>query len=73
MANVKLIFGGSPDYECFERVLEVYVNQNGGLFIQITDMESEYINSQFTVMDKATAVKFSRELRKQISLMEEEI
>jgi hypothetical protein len=71
MANVKLIFGGSPEHKCFERVVEVYVNQIGGLFIQITDTESEFPNSQFTVMDKSTAVKFSRELRKQISLMED--
>jgi hypothetical protein len=71
MANVKLIFGGSPDYECFERIVQAYVNQDGGLYIAITDTETEYNNSQFTVMDKATAVKFSRELRRQISLMEE--
>jgi hypothetical protein len=71
MANVKLIFGGSKRQECFERTIECFVNTQGGLYINITDTECEYNNQQFTVLDKETAVKFSRELRKQISLMED--
>ena len=71
MANVKLIFGGSQKHECFERTIECFVNTHGGLCIVITDNECEYNNQQFTVLDKETAIKLSRELRKQISLMEE--
>jgi hypothetical protein len=71
MANVKLIFGGSPDFECFERTIQCFVNTHGGLYICIRDNETDYYNEQYTVLDKQTAIKLSRELRKQISLMED--
>ena len=71
MANVKLIFGGSSEFGCFERTIHCFVNTQGGLYINITDNDSECYNEQYTVLDKETAIKLSRELRKQISLMED--
>ena len=72
MANVKLIFCGSQDFECYERAIEAYVNDKGGLYISIKDYENEdtFSNQQFTVLDRDTAIKLSKELRKQIALMD---
>jgi hypothetical protein len=71
MANVKLIFGGSSEHECSEITIECYVNFKNGLYINIQDNEVEYSSSStHIVLDKSTAIKFSKELRKQISLME---
>jgi hypothetical protein len=71
MANVKLIFGGSDKYDCLEQTIECYVNADGGLYINITYDDLEYDDVRYTVLDKQTAIKLSRELRKQISLMED--
>lgn len=69
MANVKLTFFGSEESESTERTIEAYCNQNGELFIQIVDLDGDQFSKQFTVLDKSTAIKFSRELRKQISYL----
>lgn len=71
MANVKLIFGGSAEYDCAEQTMQCYVNSDGGLYISITHDYLEYDDFRFTVLDKQTAIKLSKELRKQISLMED--
>ena len=71
MANVKLIFGGSEEHECSEQTIQCYVNADGGLYINITYDDLEYDDVRYTVLDKQTAIKLSRELRKQISLMED--
>lgn len=72
MANVKLVFSGAQKYECFERTLVAYINAEGGLYIAIEDTESceEWNNIQFTVLNKETAVRLSKELRRQIALMD---
>jgi hypothetical protein len=72
MANVKIIFGGSEKHKCFERTLIAYTNSEKGLYIAIEDTESceEWNNIQFTVLDKETAVRLSKELRRQIALMD---
>lgn len=71
MANVKLVFCGIPQKELAEKQLQLFVNDYGGLFIQIEDIESDsYDRIQFTVLDKETAIKLSKELRKQIALMD---
>ena len=66
MANVKLIFCGDEESEQYEKQLQLYVNTNGLLFIQIEDIG---YSANYTVLDKETAIKLSRELKKQISLM----
>lgn len=71
MANVKLIFGGSAEQDCAEQTIQCYVNTDGGLYISITYDYLEYDDVRYTVLDKQTAIRLSRELRKQISLMDE--
>ena len=72
MANVKLVFSGGTEYECYERTLVAYVNAKGGLYVSITNTEDddEISNQQHTVLDRDTAIKLSKELRKQIALMD---
>lgn len=71
MANVKLVFYGSTESETSEHSLDVYANSNGQLFISIDmNMQHDYGES-FIVFDKSTAIKFSKELRKQIALLED--
>jgi len=69
MANVKLIFCGDPEAECCETAVQVYVNESGKLYLEIRDYLSDFEQSEYTVLDKETAIKFSKELRKQIALM----
>jgi hypothetical protein len=72
MANVKLIFGGSEESNCSEITIECYVNNKNGLYISIQDHEvNQCYSSAHIVLDKSTAIKLSKELRKQISLMED--
>lgn len=73
MANVKLIFSGDAKSECYERTLQVFTNTQGKLYIEIEDTEDDFKSVQFTVLDKDTAIKFSKELRKQIALMFEPV
>ena len=67
----KLIFGGSAEHDCAEQTIQCYVNTHGSLYINITYDYLEYDDVRFTVLDKQTAIRLSRELRKQISLMED--
>lgn len=67
MANVRLLFRSNNTNEHGERTLCVYVNEKKELLIDISD---EYSPSQIVELDKSTAIKLSRELRKQISLMD---
>jgi hypothetical protein len=69
MGNVKLIFCGNEEAEQSEKQLQLYVNINGMLFIEIEHLDAGYYSTQYTVLDKETAIKLSRELKKQISLM----
>ena len=65
---VKLTFQGtenSIDNTC----LEVFANSRGELYISITD--SKYpLEGGFITLDKETAIKLSKEIRKQISLID---
>ena len=66
MGNVKLIFCGNEEAGLSEKQLQLYVITNGLLFIEIEDIG---YSANYTVLDKETAIKLSRELKKQISLM----
>jgi len=63
MENIKLIFIGSDN----ETELEVYFNQAGHLFIEIS---VDGFDSTHITFDKPTAIKLSKEIKKQISYME---
>lgn len=68
MANVKLIFNGSEISETTGYELQLYVNKQNEIFISIADhsMQNPY---RFICLDKSTAIKLSKELRRQISLI----
>jgi len=68
MGNVRLIFGGAENSGTNDHSLELYVNYRNELFISI-DMES--MPEAFICLDKSTAIKLSKELRKQIALLED--
>jgi hypothetical protein len=71
MANVKLVFCGDEQTENTNREMQMYINQFSKLYISITDVDDDtYQNVQYTCLDKQTAIKFSKELRKQIALMD---
>ena len=65
MANYKILFKGSKDckndsLECFE--------MNGRLYVAIYPENKK--NPVFIALDKPTAIKFSKEVKRQIFLME---
>ena len=66
MANVKLVFYGSEKSNTSEHSLNCYSNSTDEIFISI-DMNNDFPFEPFIVLDKETAIKLSRELRKQIS------
>lgn len=73
MANVLTIFCGSkktPDAR-----LECLANENDEISISIDNDASDVgINGGFITLDKSTAIKFSKELRRQIArIMEKEV
>jgi hypothetical protein len=70
MANVKLVFCGDIEAQQFEKQLQVYVNNEGKLYIELDDIDASCYSCQYTVLDKSTAIKFSKELRRQIALMD---
>jgi hypothetical protein len=72
MGNVKLIFCGDEETENTDKQMQIYINQFQKLYIEINDI-SDYTQGwdslQYIVLDKQTAIKLSRELKKQIALM----
>lgn len=68
MANVKLLFGGSEQSGTQSISVECFCNMYGEITIR-TDKGQDFPISLIS-LDKETAIKFSRELRKQISLID---
>ena len=69
MANTKLIFFGTSSTSKHE--LEVNVNHENNLFICIDmDGSNKRENYAFITLDRDTAIKLQKEIRKQISFME---
>lgn len=66
---VELIFYGSEKYETTETQLRCFCNTRNEIFIGIEENASPEI---WITLDKQTAIKFSKELRKQIALIEDE-
>ena len=69
MANTKLIFCGTEESNTHNDELQVYCNYRKELFIQI---EPEDYSPLCICLDKPTAIKLSKEIRRQIALMSEE-
>ena len=70
MANVKLVFQGTEKSKTDEHELVCFFNTNNEIYIHI-DMP-DYMTS-FICLDKSTAIKLHRELKKHISFLESEV
>jgi hypothetical protein len=71
---VRIIFNGTLTSATSEHELEVFVNVDNEIHVRITDTESEHgFNIQHICLDKRTAIKLHRELKKQISFITEEV
>lgn len=70
MANIKLLFYGCIESGFEETFIECFANTKNRIFISIENEENSF-PSQFIALDKSTAIKFSKELRKQISILSE--
>lgn len=70
MANTKLIFQGTSKSKTEEHELQIFYNTNNEIYISI-ELKNEY--PSFICLDKPTAIKLHRELKKQISYMREEV
>lgn len=70
MANVILNFFGIEKFNSKNRIIKSYVNSEGGLLVDITNVDLETHESQYTVLDKPTAVRLVKELKRQIALMD---
>jgi hypothetical protein len=71
MENTKLLFGGTERSETFEVALQLYANDYDEVFILIRDFEDDDLitNQHHICISKQTAIKLSKELKKQISLL----
>ena len=65
MANVKLLFYGTERTE--DATLECYHDVHNEISIIIEDSETRTF--EIITLDRETAIKFSKELRKQIALI----
>lgn len=72
MENTKLLFGGTERSETFEVALQLYTNEFDEVFILIRDFEDDDLksNQHHICISKQTAIKLSKELKKQISLID---
>jgi len=73
MANVKLIFQGTENTGTNEVELQCYSTSYNNIYISIKDYECGHDYSvQHICLDKETAIKLHRELKKHISFLESE-
>lgn len=70
MANTRLLFYGSKIGNTENHKLEVYANLSNEIFIEMD--ASDDLHSCFITLDKSTAIKLSKELRRQIALLNNE-
>lgn len=69
MANVKLVFSGTHTSETEENTLQLYATFRDEIFIEINDYGQP---PNFICLDKETAIKLHRELKKQISFLNQD-
>ena len=68
MANTKIVFLGTEKSQTENHELLCYSNDKNEIFISI---EMEGYESSFICLDKSTAIKLHRELKKHISFLNE--
>lgn len=74
MARTKLVFYGTEDSGTQDSELVCYMNDKEKIFIEISDPTLDHsYNFQYICLDKATAIKLHRELKKQISYIGEDV
>jgi len=66
MSNVRLLFFGTERSFTNYNSIELFCNKNGNLTIMLKDKQ---LKMEHLELDKSSAIKFSKELRKQIALM----
>jgi hypothetical protein len=69
MPNIKLLFFGSEESQTQKHQLECYQNHNNNIYLNIDTFGWD---SSFICLDKSTAIKLHRELKKQISFLKDE-
>lgn len=69
MANVKILFFGSKKGGTNENALDILLTDKNELLIRIT--QEDYPKG-YIALDKSTAIRFSKELRRQIALLKSE-
>ena len=67
---VKLTFQGTEESKTSNIDLECYEGNNEIAIVLTTNDGSHYSNFKCVALDKATAIRLSRELRKQIALLD---
>ncbi len=73
MADIDIIFKGALDTGTEETQLQVFHNATNKITISILDENSNYGYPTIINLSKSTAIKFHRELKKQISFIESEV
>lgn len=69
MSNIKILFGGSEKSKTEQHILQVFANTNNEIIISIEAKNDGTF--EFISLDKSTAIRFSREIRRQIALLED--
>ena len=70
MANVRLSFHGSSKSETEEHSIVCYNNVNNEIYLALDMPDFE---TSFICLDRSTAIKLQKELKKQISFLESEV
>jgi len=70
MANVRLKFYGTEKSETEDHSLVAYTNLNKEMYLCL---EMPNFEESFICLDKSTAIRLVRELKKQIGYMESEV
>jgi hypothetical protein len=67
---VQLKFYGTEETNTSDNSLDVFVNSQLEITVRIKDESVDHVyNQQLVSLDKQTAIRLSRELRKQIALL----
>jgi hypothetical protein len=68
---VQLKFYGTEETKTNDNSLEVFVNSHDEITVRIKDESVDHdYNQQLVSLDKQTAIRLSREIRKQIALLD---
>lgn len=70
MANFTLVFNGTDESGTSENALTAYATKTNEVYISI---HSTPLDFECICLDRASAIKFQRELKKQISFLESEV